>query len=83
MLKKEAYVNKNYLSDNFTSAEKQMFANAFNSTIFLNIRTYDRNSVIMYINDHVNNFVHVYIRSGEVITFLFNYGKEIQNISIS
>lgn len=82
MIKREAYVNKNYLLDNFTSAEKQMFANAFNSTILMNIRTYDRNSVIMYINDHLNNFVHVYIRNGKVINFSFNYGREIKNVSV-
>lgn len=82
MLFREAFVKKNYFSNIVTDAEKTQFANSFNSSILLNIRTYDTSSVILYVNDHLNNFVHIYITDGKMVTFMFNYEKTIMNASV-
>lgn len=82
MLFREVFVKKNYFSNNVTDVEKAKFAMSFNSSILMNIRTYDTNSVILYVNDHLNNFVHIYITDGKMVTFMFNYEKTIMNASV-
>lgn len=79
---REAFVKYSYFSNNLTDPERHMFSNAFSSTILLNIRTYDHNSMIMYVNDHLNNFIHIYVSDGRTITFLFNFGNEIKNLTV-
>lgn len=80
---RDAFLKKNFLSNPATATEKSIIANLFNSSILVNIRTYDKDSVILYANDHVNNFVHLYISEGNTISFLFNYGNEIKNLSVA
>lgn len=75
-------MKKSFLLDNVTEPEKLMFANMLKSTLLLNIRTYDQNSLILYVNDHLNNFVQLYIQDGKTIVFLYNYGNEIKNVSV-
>lgn len=50
--------------------------------ILINLRTYDTHSLILYANDHLNNFVHLYISNGTNIVYLFNAGNEIKNITV-
>lgn len=50
--------------------------------ILINLRTYDTHSLILYANDHLNNFVHLYISNGTSIVYLFNAGNEIKNITV-
>lgn len=38
--------------------------------------------MIFYANDHLNNFVHLYIDNGGQVVFLFNYDEEIHNITV-
>lgn len=40
------------------------------------------NSLILYANDNLNNFVHLYISNGTKIVYLFNVGNEIKNITV-
>ncbi|XP_065204178.1 axotactin isoform X2 [Planococcus citri] len=79
---RESFLKKSYLLNNVTEPEKAMFANMLKSDLLLNIRTYDQNSLIVYVNDHLNNFVQLYIEDGKTIVFLYNYGNEIKNISV-
>lgn len=51
--------------------------------ILINIRTYDLYSLILYANDHLNNFVHLYISNGTNLVYLFNVGNEIKNITVN
>lgn len=82
MIVRESFLKKNYLLNNVTNPEKMMFAEMLNRTTLLNIRTYDQNSLILYVNDHLNNFVQLYIHDGRTIVFLYNYGNEIKNVSV-
>lgn len=50
--------------------------------ILINLRTYDTHSLILYANDHLNNFAHLYISNGTSIVYLFNAGNEIKNITM-
>ena len=49
--------------------------------ILINLRTYDTHSLILYANDHLNNFAHLYISNGTIV-YLFNAGNEIKNITV-
>lgn len=83
LLSREAFLKKNYFSNNMSDPEMLIFTNLFDSRILLNIRTYDENSVILYANDHFNNFIHIYITEGKMVTFLFNYANEIKKLSVN
>lgn len=50
--------------------------------ILINLRTYDMHSLILYANDHLNNFAHLYISNGTNIVYLFNAANEIKNITV-
>lgn len=50
--------------------------------ILLNLRTYDHNSLLLYANDHLNNFVQLHIQDGKYIVFTFNSGSKIHNITV-
>lgn len=79
---RESFLKRNYLLNNVSNPDKIMFANMLNKTTLLNIRTYDQNSLILYVNDHLNNFVQLYIYDGKTIVLLYNYGNEIKNVSV-
>lgn len=78
---RESYFKKNYLF-NMTSEEKTKYKGLLSETLLLNLRTYDHHSLILHANDHLNNFVQLYIDSGSMIVFLFNYGDRIHNITV-
>uniref|UniRef100_A0A8D8Y5X7 Contactin-associated protein-like 2 n=1 Tax=Cacopsylla melanoneura TaxID=428564 RepID=A0A8D8Y5X7_9HEMI len=50
--------------------------------ILVNIRTYDLNSLVVYANDHLNNFVHLFIQNGVRVVFLFNFGNTLYNVTV-
>lgn len=50
--------------------------------LLINLRTYDTTALIFYANDHLNNFVHLYINEGTQVVYLFNYDNEIFNITV-
>lgn len=56
--------------------------NIFHQQVLLNLRTYDQTALIFYANDHLNNFVHLYIADGFKVIYLFNYENEICNITV-
>lgn len=67
---------------NQTSDDKTLFKSILYERILVNLRTYDNTSLVLYANDHINNFVHIYINNGTELIYLFNYGNEIKNITI-
>ncbi|XP_068991293.1 axotactin isoform X2 [Neodiprion pinetum] len=77
----EALVKKNYIG-NEDDEEKLLLKGMFLENILINIRTYDANSLILYANDHLNNFLHLYISNGSSIVYLFNSGNEIRNVTV-
>lgn len=74
-------MKKNYLV-NTTSEEKTILKNVLHEKILINLRTYDKTSMVLYANDHLNNFIHLYMDNGTKFVYLFNYGNEIKNITI-
>lgn len=62
--------------------ERDILKGILAQDILINLRTYDANALVLYANDHYNNFVHLYISSGREIVFLYNYGDAIVNLTI-
>lgn len=76
-----AFLKKNYFGSD-DDGEKILLKSMFERNILINLRTYDTHSLILYANDHLNNFVHLYISNGTSIVYLFNAGNEIKNITV-
>lgn len=53
-----------------------------NKDILMNLRTYDENSLILHANDHLNNFVQLFIMNGNSVVFVFNHFHQIYNITV-
>lgn len=77
----ESYLKQSYLS-NAKTDEEMVMKGIFEEQILLNLRTYDTTSLILYANDHLNNFVHIYLADRQKIVYLFNYENEIYNITV-
>ncbi|XP_070161529.1 axotactin isoform X5 [Polyergus mexicanus] len=77
-----AFLKKNYFGSE-NNEEKLQLKSMLQKNILINLRTYDTHSLILYANDHLNNFVHLYISNGTNIVYLFNAGNEIKNITVS
>lgn len=78
----ESFIRKNYLI-NDTSPEKNVLTKIFQEKILVNLRTYEEVALVFYANDHLNNFVHLYINYGTEVIFLFNYGNVIHNLTVN
>ncbi|KAI4504069.1 hypothetical protein M0802_000540 [Mischocyttarus mexicanus] len=76
-----AFLKKNYFGSD-DDGEKILLKSMFERNILINLRTYDTHSLILYANDHLNNFIHLYISNGTNIVYLFNAGNEIKNITV-
>ena len=77
-----AFLKKNYFSSSEEEEEKTLLKSMLIKNILINLRTYDTHSLILYANDHLNNFAHLYISNGTNIVYLFNAGNEIKNITV-
>lgn len=75
-------MKRNYLTNATGNAAKEQLRRIFHDNILINIRTYDSHSLVLYVNDHYNNFVHLYITNSNEVVFLYNYGDEIVNLTI-
>lgn len=49
----------------------------------MNLRTYDNNAIVLYANDNLNNFVHLFIHNGTQIIYLFNHDDEIIQMNVT
>lgn len=81
LVTRESYFKKNYLF-NASNEEKSVFQDLLSEAVLLNLRTYDQHSLVLHANDHLNNFVQLYINNGNSMVFLFNYGDMIYNITV-
>ncbi|XP_075160242.1 axotactin isoform X2 [Haematobia irritans] len=89
-INRESFLMRNYLSATAQPSdivtvfdeEREMLKGILNKDILINLRTYDTTSMVLYANDHYNNFVHLYINDGREIVFLYNYGDEIVNLTV-
>lgn len=77
-----AFLKKNYFGTDEKDEEKSLLKNILMKNILINLRTYDTYSSILYANDNLNNFAHLYISNGTSIVYLFNAGNEIKNITV-
>lgn len=80
---KEAYLKKNYLVDNATDAEKMRLKKMMTENVLMNLRTYDDNALVLYANDNLNNFIHLFIHNGTEIIYLFNNEDEIVQMNVT
>lgn len=80
---REAYLKKNYLVDNETDAEKNRLKKMMTENVLMNLRTYDDHSLVLYANDNLNNFIHIFIHNGTEIIYLFNEGNEIVQLNVT
>ncbi|XP_017127336.1 uncharacterized protein LOC108146046 isoform X1 [Drosophila elegans] len=89
-INRESFLMRNYLSVGATPAilmhgmdgERDVLKGILNQDLLINLRTYDTNALVLYANDHYNNFVHLYISINREIVFLYNYGDEIVNLTL-
>lgn len=81
-INRDSYLKLYYFSES-DAKEKQMLTNILTSDFLINLRTYDSHSLVLYANDHNNNFVHLYITNSNEVVFLFNHGDEILNMTIA
>ncbi|KAB0796088.1 hypothetical protein PPYR_10149 [Photinus pyralis] len=78
----ESFIKYNYVGVEQIE-EKQIFQKIFDEPLLINLRSYDTKSLVLYANDHLNNFIHIYLDNGTEVIYLFNYGNEIHNITVS
>lgn len=67
---------------NDTSPEKVVLSKIFTEQILVNLRTYETNALVFYANDHLNNFVQLYIENATNVVFSFNHGNIIKNLTV-
>lgn len=51
--------------------------------VLMNLRTYDYNALVLYANDNLNNFIHIFIHNGTRIFYLFNDEEEIIQMNVT
>lgn len=87
-INRESFLMRNYLSATAVppaatvEEARKILKGILSQDILINLRTYDTNSLVLYANDHYNNFVHLYIANGNEIVFLYNDGDEILNLTV-
>ncbi|XP_028030555.1 contactin-associated protein-like 5 isoform X2 [Bombyx mandarina] len=80
---RESYLKKNYLVDEETDAEKNRLKKMMTENVLMNLRTYDNNALVLYANDNLNNFIHLFINNGTQIIYLFNHEDEIIQMNVT
>lgn len=81
-INRESYLKRNYLG-NDTQEERDILRNIMKENILINLRTYDKHALVLYVNDHLNNFVHIYVTDSNKVVFLYNHGNEIVNLTLT
>ncbi|XP_055612368.1 axotactin isoform X2 [Uranotaenia lowii] len=82
-ISRESYLKRNYISDAEDQRdERQKLRSILNSSLLINLRTYDRHSFVLYANDHFNNFIHLYLTNANQVVYLYNYGNDIVNLTL-
>ncbi|XP_065086426.1 axotactin isoform X2 [Ochlerotatus camptorhynchus] len=82
-ISRESYLKRNYISDTESQREeREKLRSILNSSLLINLRTYDRHSFVLYANDHFNNFVQLYLTNASQVVYLYNYGNDIVNLTV-
>lgn len=82
-ISRESYLKRNYISDaEIQREEREKLRSILNSSLLINLRTYDRHSFVLYANDHYNNFVQLYLTNASQVVYLYNYGNDIVNLTV-
>ncbi|XP_030373394.1 uncharacterized protein LOC115623264 [Scaptodrosophila lebanonensis] len=91
-INRESFLMRNYLSVAPTTAmllhgiesegERDILKGILSQDMLINLRSYDTNALVLYANDHYNNFVQLYVSQAREIVFLYNYGDEIVNLTL-
>lgn len=79
---RESYFKRNYFINNITELSQESYYKLLTKNILMNLRTYDENSLILHANDHLNNFVQLFIMNGNSVVFVFNHLHTIYNITV-
>lgn len=79
---RESYFKRNYFINNITELSQESYYKLLTKNILMNLRTYDENSLILHANDHLNNFVQLFIMNGNSVVFVFNHFHKIYNITL-
>lgn len=75
-----SYFKKVYVNDDEGAA---VLKGILRENLLINIRTYDERAFILYAHDNFNNFVHLYISNANEVVYMFNYGNETVNLTVS
>lgn len=75
-----SYFKKIFVGDTNSSA---VLHGILRERLLINIRTYDTHALILYAHDNFNNFIHLYITNANEVVYLYNYGNEIVNLTVS
>ncbi|XP_050095320.1 axotactin isoform X1 [Anopheles aquasalis] len=82
-ISRESYLKRNYLSDaEDLREERERLQSILNSSLLINLRTYDRHAFVLYANDQYNNFIHLFLTNQSEVVYLYNYGNDIVNLTI-
>lgn len=79
---RESYFKRNYFTNNITELSQESYYKLLTKNMLMNLRTYDENSLILHANDHLNNFVQLFIINGNSVVFVFNHFHKIYNITV-
>ncbi|GLG99772.1 Neurexin-4 [Gryllus bimaculatus] len=79
-LTEESYLKKNDLTQRNESSKA--LSNILTENILINLRTFKPDALIFYANDHLNNFVHLFIKDGRTVVLLCNSGDVIVKLSV-
>ncbi|XP_050531839.1 axotactin isoform X2 [Daktulosphaira vitifoliae] len=79
---RESYFKRNYFINNITELSQESYYKLLTKNILMNLRTYDENALILHANDHLNNFVQLFILNGNSVVFVFNHRHKIYNITV-
>lgn len=75
-----SYFKKIYVND---AAGSSVLQSILHENLLINIRTYDTHALILYAHDNFNNFVHLYLTNSNEVVYLYNFGHEIVNLTVS
>ncbi|XP_071052100.1 axotactin isoform X2 [Onthophagus taurus] len=77
----DSYIKRNFLNGD-KQEDKDVLRKIFVDDVLINLRTYDDRSLVLYANDHLNNFMHISLYNGTQVVYLFNHGDTIHNITV-
>jgi len=72
-----------YIKRQSLDSQPDPIKNILVSNIYLNIRTYDSEALVLYANDNLNNFVQIHVEDETKVVFTWNEYDRIWRISLN